>query len=174
MKLTLSRRDLLALAALAASSRALGADPAPPAGLSAEALRTLEAACARILPSDADGPGAREAQVIRFLERQAAGPLARLRPALEQGALLLDKWSQRRFARGFAQADEAQQDEVLNQLSRAQIPVKSFPQAALFRALHALTLEGFASDPAHGGNDGERGWRAIGFTAPGLRHVHHR
>ncbi len=180
MKLSLSRRDLLAFAALTAASRALsapatragearpGADPAAP-----DARRTLEAACARILPSD-DGPGAREAQVIRFIERQLDGPLRRLRPALEQGALLLDKWSQKRFERSFAQLESAQQDEILGQLSRAEIPVKSFPQAELFRALHTLTLEGFLSDPFHGGNDREAGWRAVGFAAPGLRHAHHR
>ena len=187
MKLSLSRRDLLAFAALAAASRALRAEaaasasapaapsaPAPiPSGLSPDARRTLEAACARILPSD-DGPGAREAQVIRFIERELDGSLSRLRPAMEQGALLLDRWSQKRFALGFAQLQPAQQDEVLGQLSRAEIPVKSFPQAELFRALHSMTLEGFLSDPLHGGNEREAGWRAIGFTAPGLRHAHHR
>lgn len=190
MKLSLSRRDLLAFAALTAASRALGAAPAagaaeaslaggappgapPPRGVAPGAMRTLEAACARILPSD-DGPGAREANVIRFIERQLDGPLRRLRPAMEQGALLLDRWSRKRFGdRPFAQLDAAQQDDVLGQLSRAEIPVKSFPQAELFRALHALTLEGFLSDPAHGGNDREAGWRAIGFAAPGLRHAHH-
>ena len=182
MTLSLSRRDLLAFAALAAASRALGAGGAPArAGdasiaalraADADALRTLEAACARILPSE-DGPGAREAQVIRFIEKQLAGPLQRLRPAMEQGALLLDNWSRRRFGdQPFWQLGPAQQDDVLGQLSRAEIPVKSFPQAELFRALHGLTLEGFLSDPVHGGNLGEAGWRAIGFTAPGLRHAH--
>ena len=182
MKLSLSRRDLLAFAALTAASRALGARGAPVragdasadplrAG-GADALRTLEAACARILPSE-DGPGAREAHVIRFIEKQLDGPLQRLRPALEQGALLLDKWSQRRFGgKAFWQLEAGQQDDVLGQLSRAELPVRSFPQAELFRALHGLTLEGFLSDPVHGGNHGEAGWRAIGFTAPGLRHAH--
>lgn len=177
MKLSLSRRDLLAFAALTAASRALATDaapaaPGPAAPAPAEALRTLEAACARILPSD-DGPGAREAKVIRFIERQLDGPLLRLRPAMQQGALLIDKWAQKRFGRGFTDLEAAQQDEILGQLARAEIPVKSFPQAALFRALHSLTLEGYLADPAHGGNDGEAGWRAVGFTAPGLRHAHH-
>ena len=132
----------------------------------------VDAITARILPSD-DGPGAREAKVIRFLERQLDGPLLRRRPAMQQGALLIDKWAQKRFGRGFAGLEAAQQDEILGQLARAEIPVKSFPQAALFRALHSLTLEGYLADPSHGGNDGEAGWRAVGFTAPGLRHAHH-
>ena len=162
-----------ALAAADTAPAAPGpAAPAPAAVSPAEALRTLEAACARILPSD-DGPGAREAKVIRFLERQLDGPLLRLRPAMQQGALLIDKWAQKRFGRGFAGLEAAQQDEILGQLARAEIPVKSFPQAALFRALHSLTLEGYLADPSHGGNDGEAGWRAVGFTAPGLRHAHH-
>ena len=48
------------------------------------------------------------------------------------------------------------------------------PEEAVFRALHTLTLEGYLSDPVHGGNDGETGWKAIGFSAPHLRHRHGR
>ena len=38
-----------------------------------------------------------------------------------------------------------------------------------FEGLHTLVLEGFLSDPVHGGNDGMIGWRAVGFPEPHLR-----
>jgi gluconate 2-dehydrogenase gamma chain len=41
-----------------------------------EAL-TIAAACARIFPSDENGPGAREAGVVIFIDRQLAGPWGR-------------------------------------------------------------------------------------------------
>src|SRR5712692_10633359 len=42
-----------------------------------EEARVVTAACARILPSDASGPGATEANVIIYIDRQLAGPYGR-------------------------------------------------------------------------------------------------
>jgi len=159
----LGRRGLLGWAALAALSRRLGAQETP-----TDTSAVLEAAAARILPSD-DGPGAREAKVGRFIDRQLAGSLSALRPAFEQLARLLDLWSRKAFSKGFTALDPSAQDTVLGQLSRGELGVHGFPQEAMFRALHTLTLEGFLSDPVHGGNDGQVGWRAIGFREPHLR-----
>jgi len=159
----LSRRGLLGSAALAAFAQALRAQETQ-----TDTVAVLESAAARILPSD-DGPGAREAKVGRFIERQLAGSLSSLRPAFDQLARLLDLWAHKTFRRSFAELAPEEQDAILAQLSRGQIPVRGFPQEAMFRALHTLTLEGFLSDPAHGGNDGEVGWRAVGFATPHLR-----
>src|SRR4029077_16559651 len=43
----------------------------------AEEARVVPAACARIFPSDASGPGATEAGVVIFIDRQLAGPYGR-------------------------------------------------------------------------------------------------
>src|ERR1017187_10270821 len=43
----------------------------------AEEARAVTAACARIFPSDASGPGATEAGVVIFIDRQLAGPYGR-------------------------------------------------------------------------------------------------
>jgi hypothetical protein len=157
----LSRRGVLGWAALAILSRSVRAQQTDTGAV-------LEAAAERILP------GAREAKVGRFIERQLGGDLAELRPAFEQLARLLDLWSQKAYSRGFAALAPGEQDIVLNQLARGQIPARDFPQEAVFRALHTLTLEGYLSDPVHGGNDEQIGWRSIGFPAPHLRHKHGR
>ncbi|SRR6266404_3782197 len=159
----LSRRGLLGWIALAALARKLGAQEIP-----TDTSAVLEAAASRILPSD-DGPGAREARVGRFIDRQLEGSLSALRPAFEQLARLLDLWSQKAFGKRFAMLDPSAQDTILGQLSRGQLGIRGFPQEAMFRALHTLTLEGFLSDPVHGGNDGQVGWRSIGFREPHLR-----
>ena len=39
--------------------------------------RVVEAACDRIFPSDATGPGSREAGVVVYIDRQLAGPYGR-------------------------------------------------------------------------------------------------
>ena len=171
-----SRRTLLRWSALTGLSLALpgkGRAAAEEAGastgsLDAPTLRTLDAATARILPSG-DGPGAREAKVLRFIDLQVAGPLQRLRPALVAGASVLDQWGRKRHALPFAEVEPAAQDRILGELSRGEIPAPGFPQREVFRLLHTLTLEGFLSDPVHGGNHQQVGWRALGFHAPHRR-----
>src|SRR5712664_2927117 len=93
----LSRRALLGSAAVAVlASRAAAQQDAT------DTAAVLEAAACRILPSD-DGPGAREAKVGRFIDRQLQGRLSTLRPAFEQLARLLDLWSQKTFENGRTQ-----------------------------------------------------------------------
>ena len=162
----LSRRNLLKFSAVAAFARRVRASPAT------DTFAVLDAAAARLIPSD-DGPGAREAKAGRFMRGQLEGDLRDLRPAFDRLAALLDFWSQRSFGSEFVALAPGQQDRALDMLARGQIPVRGVPQEALFRALHILTLEGFLSDPLHGGNDGEAGWKFIGFAAPHLRHGHH-
>jgi gluconate 2-dehydrogenase gamma chain len=151
----LSRRKMLKWAAVAAIAKDVRAAP-----LTTDTFAILDAAACRILPSD-DGPGAREARVGRFIQRQLEGDLRELRPAFDQLALLLER-------QGFVTATPEQQDAILERVAHA-----GGAQEALFRGLHSLTLEGFLSDPVHGGNDREVGWKSIGFRAPGLRHAHH-
>jgi gluconate 2-dehydrogenase gamma chain len=159
----LGRREVLGWAALAAFAKGARGQEAP-----TDTLAVLDAAASRILPSD-DGPGAREAKVGRFIARQLESDLKELRPAFDQLARIVDLWSRRSLGTGFAALPAAQQDTVLDQLAHETIPIRGFPQADLFRALHTLVLEGFLSDPVHGGNDGQAGWRAIGFPEPHMR-----
>jgi gluconate 2-dehydrogenase gamma chain len=157
----LGRRRVLGWAALAVFARGARAQ-------GTDTLAVLEAAAARIIPSE-DGPGAREAKVGRFIERQLAGDLRELRPAFEQLARLLDLWAGRAYGKSFAALAAAEQDVGLELLAHGQIPARGLPQEAMFRALHTLALEGFLSDPVHGGNDGQVGWRFVGFPEPHLR-----
>jgi gluconate 2-dehydrogenase gamma chain len=147
--------------------------PPPPAQqgkvLSPDEWRALESASARILPSD-DGPGAREANVIRFIDDQlTTRHLAPLVPVVRAGAALLDKWARAQHGTLFALAIPDQQDAILHALAAGSIPVKAFPQKEFFRLLHGLTLEGFLSDPVHGGNADMVGWKSIAFAEPHRR-----
>jgi gluconate 2-dehydrogenase gamma chain len=105
--------------------------------------RTIEAAMARIIPTD-DQPGAREAGTIDFLDRYLSGidfvyakpdgsgfetlsgkraeawqrRIEILREKYIAGAQELDRRSQARFGVSFAEATERQQDEILAALER--------------------------------------------------------
>ena len=96
----------------------------------------VRAASGRIIPADENGPGAIEAGVVFFIDRQLAqgglsGPEYRLGPyqagaptqgdqsmltmrdRYRIGLAAMDAFAQQRFGRGFADLSEQQQDEAL-------------------------------------------------------------
>jgi gluconate 2-dehydrogenase gamma chain len=167
-----TRRRALAWAAAGAFGisrlgRAAAAEPPEGAVLQA-GYRPIEAAVDRILPSR-EGTGAREAKVMRFIERQLASDFALLLPAMKQGALLIDRVAEAKHKKPFADLDPASQDRILGLLARGELPITGFPQKEWFSVLLTLTLEGFLSDPIHGGNADQIGWRSIGFAEPHRR-----
>ena len=146
------------------------ADAAPTA-LDAAAYRTLDAAAATILPSDGTFPGAREAKVIDFIDRQLAiAPLSRIAPAMLALARALDDAARARHAPELARLPPDQQIAVIEALSMGTLGTK-LPERELFKLLHGLVLEGFLADPHHGGNHDQIAWRAIGFAEPTLRTI---
>ncbi len=186
----LSRRELLELIAIIALSPACKSErPAPASGagtasvgagsagttaataLDASAYRTLEAATARILPADGTFPGAREAKVINFIDRQLAiAPLASVAPAILALARALDEGARARRAPELAKLPIADQDALVGALASGTLGTK-LPERELFRILHGLVLEGFLCDPHHGGNHEQVAWRAVGFAEPTLRTI---
>jgi gluconate 2-dehydrogenase gamma chain len=130
--------------------------------------KTLDAVVARILPSD-DGPGAREAGVVGFIDRQlASGPLAPLAPVVVELARRIELHARKAHGRSYDELSAAEQDAIVGKLSRAELST-SLPERQLYEALHGLTLEGFLSDPNHGGNVDQVGWKFVDFAEPTLR-----
>jgi len=124
----------------------------------------------RILPSD-DGPGAKEAQVIRFIDRELATPQVKpLAPAVKEFVASLSRW-RTRHGKSFLELDPAAQDRALATLAEGRLDLDFDQQAELFEFLHTLTLEGFLSDPSHGGNHDGVGWRYIAFAPGEMNHV---
>lgn len=132
----------------------------------------VAAAAARIMPSDEAGPGAREAGVVIYIDRQLAGPWGRdarrythepfdySAPAEfgYQGAASPQRIYREGLKQlaGFEQLPPSEQDAKL-----AQIEPSTF-----FDLLRHNTIEGMFCDPLHGGNVDMVGWQLIGFPGP--------
>ncbi|MBI2896406.1 MAG: gluconate 2-dehydrogenase subunit 3 family protein [Deltaproteobacteria bacterium] len=124
----------------------------------------IEAAASRIIPTD-DLPGAREANVVGFIDAQLAEPdFAVFRREVRRGALALDALAKRRHGSSFDAASPAEQDEVLAAIQGGEGSDGRFRSAHFFRVLFTLTIEGLLCDPVHGGNAGEVGWKIIGYV----------
>lgn len=133
----------------------------------------LAAALARIIPTDRD-PGAAEADVIEYVDRELARPeYSAVKTSVLAGLTALGRLSSRAAKSTFETLSPAEQDQILHETQRASERGKDF----LF-VLTVLAIEGFLGDPRWGGNKGGAGWRFIGY-GPGAvdgetpEHGHH-
>lgn len=131
----------------------------------------VAAAAARIFPSDDSGPGAREAGVSIYIDRQLAGSYGRDRfrytqPPFEDAPAELGyqgKQTPREIYRdglkslaGFDLLSYEQQDQSLQKIE----------SSVFFLLLRQNTIEGMFCDPMHGGNVDMVGWQLVGFPGP--------
>jgi gluconate 2-dehydrogenase gamma chain len=131
----------------------------------------IAAAASRIFPSDDSGPGAREAGVAIYIDRQLAGPYGRDRYRYTQGPFedaplefgYQGKATPREIYRdglkslkGFDSLQPEQQDKILQQME----------SSLFFDLLRQNTIEGMFCDPIHGGNVDMVGWQLVGFPGP--------
>jgi gluconate 2-dehydrogenase gamma chain len=125
---------------------------------------TLVAAVDRMLPKDED-PGALDANVPEYIDRMLQSEaLTQMRANFVPGVAALDRRAQRMFKVPFAQAKPEQQDELLTIFKNS--PEKS-GEARWYEMFVVLVLEGFLGDPSYGGNQGEVGWKLVGFSLVG-------
>jgi gluconate 2-dehydrogenase gamma chain len=131
----------------------------------------VAAVASRIFPTDETGPGAREAGVVVYIDRQLAGPYGKDRyrytqPPFEHGKPEFGyqgKATPREVYRegikkldGFDRLPPEQQDRALQAVETTHF----------FALLRAHTIEGMFCDPIHGGNAGMIGWQLIGYPGP--------
>lgn len=134
--------------------------------------RTVMAACERIFPGDESGPGATEANVVVYIDRQLAGPYGHDKYRYTKGPWIesapehgnQSKESPRDIYRAgipslgsdFAETSAEEQDARLEKIERT----------GFFNMLRTHTLEGMFTDPLHGGNRNMVGWRLVGYPGP--------
>ena len=132
----------------------------------------VAAAASRIFPADESGPGAGDASVVIYIDRQLAGPYGGDRYRYTDGPFTEDappefgyqgKATPREIYRdglktlnGFASLSPGQQDARLHEIESSRF----------FALLRQHTIEGMFSDPMHGGNKDMVGWQLIGFPGP--------
>jgi gluconate 2-dehydrogenase gamma chain len=136
----------------------------------AHEFATVTAMTGRLIPADASGPGAIEANVSTYIDRALNSHHREEREAYTTSLAALDAYSKAMHAAAFAALAPEQQDVVLTALERNAVP-RSFsfsPSApAFFGMVLRHTQEGMFGDPYYGGNAGFIGWDLIGF--PGVK-----
>ncbi len=133
----------------------------------------VAAAASRIFPSDESGPGANEAGVVIYIDRQLAGPRGRdahryTQGPFEEGGAPPEVGYQGKATLGEIYREELKALAGFDQLSSADQDqkLKQIEDTHFFAVLRKNTIEGMFSDPLHGGNIDMVGWQLIGFPGP--------
>jgi gluconate 2-dehydrogenase gamma chain len=144
----------------------------------------IEAAVARLIPADEEWPGALEACVPNYIDKQLAGAWGAGERLYRGGPWQPGTPSQgyqlpftpaelfrtalveinKELARApFAKMSPDDQDAYLKKLEAGGHDLGGVPSDIFFAHLWESTLEGFFSDPVYGGNCYMVSWRMIGF-----------
>jgi gluconate 2-dehydrogenase gamma chain len=148
----------------------------------------IEAAVARLIPADDTGPGALEAEVPTYIDRQLAGAWGAGEQLYRSGPWMTTAAPQMGYQLPFTPAelfrkalralsDELQQtnrgglgtlaaddqDAYLRALETEPRDLGGVPSDKFLASLLEMTIEGFFCDPVYGGNKDMLGWRLIGF-----------
>ena len=166
--------------------------PYSPTYFTADEWATLQALVDGLIPHDEQGPGALEAGVAEFIDRQmetdyAYGKLWYMhgpftpsaaanfgyqlhytpRELYRVGLAGLQAAVQKQYGKRVDALDEATRDALLHQLEGGKLEMGDVPAKTFFGQLLQNTPEGFFCDPKYGGDKNMAGWRLINF--PGAR-----
>ena len=132
--------------------------------LNDEDAATVMAFAERLMPGAPGMPGARDADVLNYIDLALAGAYADLQDFYRRGLAQLEAFCQQAHKASFARLDAARQDAVIAALEEGKATGFAWPTAqAFFNTLRTHTMEGMFADPVYGGNKDFAGWRLVGF-----------
>jgi gluconate 2-dehydrogenase gamma chain len=147
----------------------------------------IEAAIDTLIPTDALGPGALEAGVAIYIDRQMAGGFGKgdrmylegpfseglpqqgyqlaMTPSelIRTGIADVNGHTQQRFSKTFDSLSNAERAVVMAELDGRKVELPNVPAGTFFDLLLQLTVEGYFADPLYGGNKNKAAWKMIGF-----------
>jgi len=131
---------------------------------------TIAAFTERLMPSAPGKSGAREADVLNYIDLALAGAYGELQEFYRHGLAQLDAQCRGTYKESFVHLTPEQQDEVIASLEEGKAIGFSWPTAKeFFNTLRVHTMEGMFADPLYGGNKDFAGWRLVGF--PGAQAI---
>ena len=188
----LATNEAQAQAPAAATTTVAKSPPAPEALLTLTATEAafLSAAYDTFIPADALSPSGTDCGLVVFWDRELAGafgygqglyrdgPHAQGKP--EQGYQLpltprayfaagikaANAYAKKTRGKEFDRLAAADRDAMLHEMDAGKAEFDGMNAKMFFEALYSSAMEGFFSDPIHGGNRGLASWKMVGY--PGL------
>ena len=136
--------------------------------LSEDEALTIIAIAEQIIPADQD-PGATDAGVINFIDKQLAGFYSNFQESYRNGIAALNQYCLKKFSQPFEKLEWNKQTEVLNLMEKNSIEGeywKENPASRFFRMLRDHSMQGFYGSPRHGGNKNYLSYKMIRVDFP--------
>lgn len=116
--------------------------------------KTVIAFAEQIIPADKD-PGATDANIINFIDKQLVGPYTRFQEMYRKGIPAIENSAQKLFQKAFYDLDFEVQTEFMIKMEKGELPEelwKETGQTNFFRLMLDHIMQGFYGSPRHGGN----------------------
>ena len=127
----------------------------------------LIALCERIIPAD-DYPGATDAGVIHFIDKQLRLRFPEEKELFRKGIESLQTWSRTNHSQNFEDLSTELQINTLQMMEKNEMPQEQWtisPQK-FFNLLLDRTMQGFYGSPRHGGNKDYVSFRMLKLDYP--------
>ena len=136
--------------------------------LSDDEASCLIALCEQIIPADED-PGATDAGVINFIDKQIALRFPEEKDFMKKGVVALEASCQALHKKKFEELDFSTQTTVVASMERNQLPDEYWSeirQRTFFDRVVQRTMQGFYGMPRHGGNKDYVSYRMLKLDYP--------
>ncbi len=135
--------------------------------LTAEEAETLEAICDCLIPSDENGPGAKEARAVHYIDRSLASHNEAARQNYTVGLNAINEFARKTRGRSFSELLPDQQNSILLAVQTNKISGFVPNGSGFFNTVRSHTIDGTFCDPYYGGNQHFVGWDMLRY--PGIR-----
>ena len=176
---TISRRDLLTgvtLTGVVATTAVLPAATTPErrkaaagetGALTTDEATLLETIVDELIPADEHGLGARDARVVRYIDRGLGGALSGFRNKYREGLANFDRYCRRARGTSFLELSQADRVAILTEVETGSATGFLEDSSVFFAMVRRHVLEGMFGAPYYGGNHDFIGWDLLGD--PGVR-----
>jgi gluconate 2-dehydrogenase gamma chain len=116
--------------------------------------QTIIAFAEQIIPAD-DYPGATDANVINFIDKQLVSYYTRFQEEYRTGISAINQSAQKMAQKRFYEMEWKEQTQFLVQMESGKLPQEFWQevnQRSFFRMVLDHTMQGFYGSPRHGGN----------------------
>ena len=130
--------------------------------------KTIIAFAEQIIPADQD-PGATDADVINFIDKQLAGPHKRFQDDYRKGVPAIENAARKMFGKAFYELGRQEQIPFMELMESGKLPEefwKEINQIVFFNLVLDHTMQGFYGSPRHGGNKNYVSYKMIRLDYP--------
>ena len=125
----------------------------------------LDSLVEQIIPTD-EWPGARDAGVTNFIDKQLVGPYTRYQATYRKGLAAIQETSKSEFQKPFETLPFEEQTKFLVKMEAGKMMGTKGLDREFFNLIRNHTMQGFYGSPRHGGNKGNISYKMLQLDYP--------